>query len=246
MPNIRGKNAKLMLNEKQIEHCKEYKYLGIPTPLPNNYIKLLCDRLSQRLRPLKTLANRIAGVNINLCRSFYIAYVRSLVDYNSLHLATLSHSTLRPLETLQNRAMRIILGCPSSTRIVLMQNELNLPPLYDYIQQAATITGVKIAKSVNDSNTHEDTPNTLRRMIIGELTYDKEMHPKIFSVIVNNARKHNVRLFPEDEDNEVINPVDRVPAEIHIPLIPDDSVNHVNIVKTAWLESLEEILSKRV
>ena len=56
-------DIQLMLNGKSVDRYNEYKYLGVPTLLPNDYVKLLCDRLSQRLRPLKTLANRIAGVN---------------------------------------------------------------------------------------------------------------------------------------------------------------------------------------
>ena len=48
-------DMQLMLNDKSIDRCNEYKYLGVPTPLPNNYVKVLCDRLSRRLRPLKSL-----------------------------------------------------------------------------------------------------------------------------------------------------------------------------------------------
>ena len=60
----------LMFNDKSTDRCTEYRYLGVPTPHPNNYVKVLCDRLSQRLIPLKTIAERIAGVNIvsNLLR----------------------------------------------------------------------------------------------------------------------------------------------------------------------------------
>ena len=191
-------DIQLMLNDKLIDRCNKYKYLGVPTPLPNNYVKVLCDRLSQRLRPLKTLANRIAGVNVKLCRTFYIAYVRSLVDYNSLQLATLSCSSLRPLETMQNRAMRIILGCPPSTRIILIQKELDLPPIIDFIQQAATIAGVKVATTGNVNHVYADGSCMLKNMLTGDLTYDKTLHPKIFSIIVSNVRRQNVKLSVED------------------------------------------------
>ena len=142
-----GEQITFLLNDQPLDECTHYKYLGIPTPLPKDYVKTLCNKLSQRLRPLKVLANRIAGVNINICRTFYIAYIRSLVDYNALQLCTLSYTSLKTLEKIQNKALRIILGCPMSTRIVNMQNELNLPPLIEYIKQSAILYGIRLAKS---------------------------------------------------------------------------------------------------
>ena len=58
----------------------------------------------------------------------------------------LSSSTLQPLDKLQNIAMRIILGCPMSTRTVSMRNELDLPPMADHIKQTVMIFSVKLTK----------------------------------------------------------------------------------------------------
>ena len=236
-------DIQLMLNDKSVDRCNEYKCLGVPTPLPNNYVKVLCDRLFRRLRPLKTLANRVAGANIKLCRTFYIAYVRSLVDYNSLQLATLSRSSLRPFETIQNRAMRIILGCPSSTRIVLMQKELNLPSVIDFIQQAATIAGVKVATTGNVNHVYEDSSCILKNMLTGDLACDKTLHPKIFSIIVSNVRRQNVKLSVEDEVTNPINPVEVISAKVNIPVLPYDSQSNASIVKACWFESLHTVLT---
>ena len=238
-----AEDIQLMLNDKSVDRCNEFKYLGVPTPLPNNYVKVLCDRLSRRLRPLKTLANRIAGVNLKLCRTFYIAYVRSLVHYNSLQLATLSHSSLRPLETIQNRAMRIILDCPSSTRIVLMQKELNLPPIIDFIQQAATIAGVKVATTGNVNHVYEDGSCILKNMLTGDLAYDKTLHPKIFSIIVSNVRRQNVKLSVEDEVTTPTNPVEVISAKVNIPILPYDSQSNASIMKACWSDSLHTVLT---
>ena len=236
-------DIQLMLNDKSVDRCNEYKYLGVPTPLPNNYVKVLCDRLFRRLRPLKTLANRIAGANIKLCRTFYIAYVRSVVDYNSLQLATLSRSSLRPFETIQNRAMRIILGCPSSTRIVLMQKELDLPSIIDFIQQAATIAGVKVATTGNVNYVYEDSSCILKNMLTGDLTYDKTLHPQIFSIIISNVRRQNVKLSVEDEVTNPINPVEVISAKVNILVLPYDSQSNASIVKACWFESLHTVLT---
>ena len=143
--------------------------------------------------------------------------MRSLVDYNSLQLATLSRSSLRLLETIQNRAMGIILGCPPSTRIILMQKELDLPPIIDFIQQAATIAGVKVATTGNVNQVYEDGSCILKNMLTGDLTYDKTLHPKIFSIIVSNVRRQNVKLSVEDGVSTPIIPVEVISAEVNIP-----------------------------
>ena len=244
----------LYLDDQPLELCSSYKYLGIPSPLPADYTKTLCNKLSQRLKPLKVLANRIAGVNINLCRTFYIAYIRSLVDYNALHLCTLDKATLNKLEKIQNKALRIILGCPMSTRIVAMQHELSLAPLVDHIKQVAIIYGVKLAKShvntefrLDSELQHSPTaPAILKSMIKGEILYDSNKHPKIFKLIASGVRKHNVNLFTEIDNGRdiIINPTERISAEIHFPQLPSKSDNHPIVQRTSWLESLESTLDK--
>ena len=239
-------NVQLSLNQEPVDICSQYRYLGIPVPLPRNYIKLLCERLSQRLRPLKVLANKIAGVNVTLCRMFYIAYVRSLIDYNALYLCTYNSHALKPLETLQNRAMRIILGCPPSTRVILMQTELSLPPITSYIYQIATLNGTKIAKSISHNSATQQTsaPSILRKLIKGSVSYDCKVHPKVFRVIANNARIHNVNLFSDNAAVVNLNPTERIKAKIHIPNLPNNSVTEVISRKSLWLESLDTVLKE--
>ena len=245
----------LSIDGQPLETCTPYKYLGIPTPLPEDYINNLCDRLSQRLKPLKVLANRIAGVNIHLCRTFYIAYIRSLVDYNALHICTLNKATLNKLEKIQNKAMRIILGCPMSTRIIAMRNELNLAPLTEHVKQVAILYGVKLAKSCINTDPRLDNevqhsptaPAILQSLIKGETVYNINKHPKIFRLITSGARKHNVNLFTENgnERQISINPSERISAKIHFPQLPSKSDNHNSIIqKTSWLESFESTLDK--
>ena len=67
-----------------LEKCSSYKYLGIITPTPKDYVKQLSVKLKTRLKPLRLLAGNSAGANINICRTFYLAYIRSLVDYHAL------------------------------------------------------------------------------------------------------------------------------------------------------------------
>ncbi|XP_042891046.1 uncharacterized protein LOC122265711 [Penaeus japonicus] len=74
------------------------------------------------------------------------APVRSLQPY--LHDNGFTPSkALKPLENFQNRAMRFILGCPPSTRIVNMQSELDLPPLVERIYANVTYLSIKCLHS---------------------------------------------------------------------------------------------------
>ena len=88
--NTTNEVATLQRDEQLLEPCSTYNYLGIPTPQPLSYVKDLHNRLSQRLKPLRVLVNRIAGVNVNLCRTFYIVFIRSLIDYNGCSFVCLA------------------------------------------------------------------------------------------------------------------------------------------------------------
>ncbi|KAK3893650.1 hypothetical protein Pcinc_002563 [Petrolisthes cinctipes] len=121
-----------------IPMCSQYRYLDAPVniwpivparPQDHPIVKDLLGRLQRRLMPLQWLTNNSSGISILVARTIYIAFIRSVVDYLSPALIQLLRATLKTLEKFQNRAMRIILGCPMSTRIVNMQRELRLPPL---------------------------------------------------------------------------------------------------------------------
>ena len=140
-------DSRVTVGDTALTTCTSYKYLGITMPLQDNYVSQLKQRLTQRLRPLKALSGRYAGANVKICRMFYLSYIRSLVDYHALHLITRPSHELEQLEKVQNAALRIILHCPMSTRIVNMLSELNITSLRDHIFSAATLYGLKTLQS---------------------------------------------------------------------------------------------------
>ena len=127
--------------------CSQYRYLGAPVKITpalaarrqvHPIISDLLARLQRRLKPLQWLTNHSSGISIPVARTIYIAFIRSVVDYLSPALIQLPRAALEPLEKFQNAAMRVILGCPMSTRIVNMQSELRLPPLVERIYSNVT------------------------------------------------------------------------------------------------------------
>ena len=132
--------------------CKQYVYLGAPVRiLPASLTRQrvhpivhdLLARLHLRLAPLKWLLNNATGISIYVARTIYTTFLRSVVDYLSPALAQLPKTTLEPLEKFQNTVMRLILGCPMSTRIVNMLTELDLPPLIERIYSNVTYFTIK-------------------------------------------------------------------------------------------------------
>ena len=135
-----------------IPYCTQYIYLGAPvrvtpsTPVRQRVhplVKEVLSRLQQRLTPLQWLTNNAAGVSIPVARNIYVAFIRSVVDYLSPAVCQLPRSALDPLDKFQNKAMRLILGCPISTRVANMLQELRLSPLVERIYANVTYFTVK-------------------------------------------------------------------------------------------------------
>ena len=70
--------------------------------------------------------------------------IRSLIDYASLVLVQFNSQQLRCLEVIQNKAMRIILGCASTTKIEVLRRELSLPSVVKRIEEITCRTVCRI------------------------------------------------------------------------------------------------------
>ena len=143
----------IQINNGTIDECQQYRYLGIPTntaadaSTSQDFISNLRKRLEQRLRPLRLLTGKKVGVSIPIARNFYLLFIRSVIDYHALHLCNISDHHLNQLDKLQNQAMRLILGCPITTRVVNMRKELHLPSIPDRVKTLAATAAAKCIKS---------------------------------------------------------------------------------------------------
>ena len=127
----------LVVNNVPLPRVHTHKYLGAQLSFKKSlhtvhYVRDLC---LPRLAPLRVLANRGLGAGIPVLRMFYISVIRSLIDYAAPVLIQYSTTQLRPLELVQNEAMRIILGCPRTARIEVLRAELHLPSITCRIQE---------------------------------------------------------------------------------------------------------------
>ena len=258
--------GEIKIGDNSIEKCKSYRYLGIETPLPKDYVKQLKTRITRRLRPLRLLAGRSAGANIDMCRTFYLAYIRSLIDYHALHLCTRPARELDTLEQVQNEAMRIILGCPMSTRVVNMLCELKLPTLSDHINKTITVYGIKILQSAKphcnqchcqtDNETpltqitalnHNDIATTLHRYIYHFDSLEQAQTAKFIRRIGNEIRQHNIEIKCNTSITQSHPPFNNAKAYITYPsfsLSHNKNTTPQNMLKSLSLEHIDETLKK--
>ncbi|XP_068204845.1 uncharacterized protein [Palaemon carinicauda] len=136
------------LNGVKLERVTIYKYLGMYIGFGKimdqiTYVKNIC---TSRLKPLRVLSNRGNGVGIPILRSVYLATIRSIIDYSAPVLCSFSDKDLRPLELLQNEAMRVILGCPRTARIEIMRMELNFPRVTQRIRELAVSSIIRLIR----------------------------------------------------------------------------------------------------
>ena len=75
---------------------------------------------------------------------FYISVIRSLIDYASPVLVQFNTQQLTCLEVIQNKAMRLILGCAITTKIEVLRRELRLPSIILRVQDITSRTVCRI------------------------------------------------------------------------------------------------------
>ena len=95
-----------------------------------HHVQYLCQKTNLRLQQLSRVSNSIYGITQSDLRTMYIAYVRSVLEYAApVWYPCLSRSNLEKIQRIQNRALRIVLGIPRSTRIDALHFEASIPPI---------------------------------------------------------------------------------------------------------------------
>ena len=160
----RGNAEQLLLQGSKLEYVDVYKYLGVyvgGNRGKDMMLQYLITSCKTRLRPLKAMAYGCKGASVAVLRAMYIAYIRSVIDYAAPALVCLSNSKVAKLETIQNEAMRIILGCPVTASVSNMQAELGLIPLSERIRAINIMIGVKALRDERESIPKSELLNAL-------------------------------------------------------------------------------------
>ena len=107
--------------------------LGVTFDAPRltfvDHIKELCLNIQKRLDIMKVMSSTVWGASQNILRQFYIAYIRSKIDYGSIIFCSAPDSALKKLDVLQNKALRMILGARNTSPLTSIEILANIEPL---------------------------------------------------------------------------------------------------------------------
>ena len=119
-------NFSVNLNGTELEECDNYKYLGVYFDKNLNWKKhvdYICEKVSKSCGILAKLRHCL---NLEIMREVYHALIHSYIRYGIIAWGTASKTTLKPLQTLMNRAIRIMSFAPFGN--------INLQPLYEILE----------------------------------------------------------------------------------------------------------------
>ena len=101
-----------MIDGTELEMCDSYKYLGVNFDKNLDWkfhIKYVCQKVSKACGSIAKIRN---CVDINTLREVYHALVHSYIRYGIIVWGTASQTSLKPLQTVINRALRIMCFAP--------------------------------------------------------------------------------------------------------------------------------------
>ena len=116
----------ILLNNVPLQSCVNYKYLGVTFDKDLNW-KCHIDNITNKLaKSCGALAKVRHCVDTNTLVSIYYALIHSYIRYGILAWGNASQTTLKPLKTMINKAVRIITFAPFGS--------LNLEPAYKHLK----------------------------------------------------------------------------------------------------------------
>jgi ribonuclease HI/exonuclease III len=123
----------LRIKNKIIPCKNDQRLLGLILDAPhltyNSHIKYIMEDVKKRLSIMKVISSTSWGACKKVLRNFYIAYVRSKMDYASVIYCCAAPSSLAKLDKLQNVALRLILGARKTSPILSLEVESFIAPL---------------------------------------------------------------------------------------------------------------------
>ena len=114
------------INNTPLESCDSYKYLGVIIDKKLSWephIKHITPKIARACGALARLRNY---VSIDILKEVYYALIHSYIRYGILIWGNASNSVLQPLQTLLNKAVRIMVSAPFGN--------IDLKPAYEYLK----------------------------------------------------------------------------------------------------------------
>ena len=126
-------SPKISLGTTEIEFVREHKYLGLYFDAPrlnwSRHISYLRTSCLGKINLLRSISGSSWGADRHILLMFYISLIRSKLDYGSIFYESASKTTLDALSVIQNVCLRTALGVWTTTPILSLEAESNIPPL---------------------------------------------------------------------------------------------------------------------
>ena len=221
-------NFTLQIYKNNIEWVESHKFLGIIIDRKlnfNNHVEYILSRCNKRINLMKSLASVKHGVKAKILKTYYVQAVRSIIDYAAPALLLASKTTLKKIEIMQNKALRLITGAPNWTKTLNLQKETEILSIENRIKQ---INSNIIIKTVRNN------ASTLQEQIIGQKDseYLTRAKKSITKIDLNQIKEEEVYKIPPWEEikaNFIINNVEG----------GKNSVNSEKLKKT-YLEEIKQ------
>ena len=214
---------RLRIAAQDIEWVEQYKYLGVYLDKQfssNTHITHLRERAKARLAPMKYMTNTKVGAQIEIQKLYYLATIRSLIDYSAPILVNLKETQYTKLEVLQNNALRLMLGAPMWTRLCNLQFECNIPTLKNRIEMRNIHITAKSLLSDRNSHTKAKITDDINKADIAR-------RQNTYSTFIGNIiRKHNLletfcNIRPDKlHENYNPKPWNRIVADFNFTKLP--------------------------
>ena len=138
-------NFDFKIQGTKLDRVTDYRYLGVTIGSYRHLIKAIKQTCTTRLSLLRRVAGGMIGSSVITLKMLYKAVIRSVIDYHASNILDIKKTMEKTLEAIQNTAIRIILGCPPSTREENARAEVGLEPL---TIRRKTVAAVQLVRSL--------------------------------------------------------------------------------------------------
>ena len=119
-------NTNIQLGRFSFPYKTSVKYLGVTFDKKltwKTHIENILGRCESAINFMKMITKVWWGADPKISLTFYRSYVRSIINYGCLLYGAANQTTLKKLDILQNKALRICIGAMRSTPIGALLTE---------------------------------------------------------------------------------------------------------------------------
>lgn len=231
-------DSRLYLHGQQIKLAESVKFLGLIFDRKLNWkkhIKYLVHSCNKKINLLKTLANKNWGADYHTLITLYKSLIQSKIDYGSVAYASASNATLKLLNSIHNKALRIAMGAFVTSPVESLYSESGMPSLSDRRIYMSLSYAIKIAAN----NQHPLYDNTFNNRYEDIFTRKPHLAKPFYQRLRNMLHAQRL-IIPEVIPNRPKHPP---PWTINIPacnlyLTKYDKTNHPAALITKDLSRL--------